>query len=134
MKCLLPQQKFSFQKKKQRIRKRFYGKKKLASEISPQKTWEGVIGGFITAVGLCWIFTTQIPNVSLLPITGWQSLWLGGSISFLAQVGDLLESKLKRIAQVKESGWLIPGHGGMLDRVDSVFLPLVLVYYVAIVL
>ena len=108
-----------------------WGRHKLAPLISPKKTWEGAIGGFICAIAICFILTGQVPNISFSPINAWQSLWIGGSISIVAQIGDLLESKLKRTAQVKESGWLIPGHGGVLDRVDSVFLPLVLVYYIA---
>ena len=92
------------------------GKTPLSS-ISPKKTWEGTIGGIILAVGVMWLlgFLSQS-----------SSPWLWGVIAAIAAVagtfGDLLESKLKRLANVKDSGSFMPGHGGFLDRFDSLLL------------
>ena len=96
---------------------RFFGGPKLAPFISPSKTWSGTIGGFMGAF---------ILSLTLI-------ILLYGEIDFLmlaffslmivfAQVGDLLESKVKRIFGVKDSGRLVPGHGGLIDRLDSLFL------------
>jgi phosphatidate cytidylyltransferase len=101
------------------------GKKPL-SKISPKKTWEGTIGGMI----LCVIVITLIGY-----FTGYYSVadWIVISLfcAVFGTLGDLLESKLKRMASVKDSGTLLPGHGGFLDRFDSllVAVPFVFVYY-----
>jgi phosphatidate cytidylyltransferase len=105
---------------------RLIGKHKLAPSISPGKTWEGAAGGLLAAVG------ATIGLVALLDdITAayWQAALLGAGIGIIGQVGDLAESKLKRVARVKDSGILIPGHGGLLDRLDSLVLVFPLVYY-----
>ncbi len=98
-----------------------FGKHKLAPEISPKKSWEGVWGGVGTcvAVGLLftWLFSRYVN-----PLDVWQVYLLFGLcfvVSWLAVVGDLLESMLKRNSEVKDSGQLLPGHGGVLDRVDG---------------
>lgn len=93
---------------------RRFGKNKLAPRVSPGKTWEGVIGGVVgaivvAAIGLSWF------NVPALPFMG-----LSVVVIFASIVGDLTESLFKRHAGVKDSGSLLPGHGGVLDRVDSV--------------
>lgn len=95
-----------------------WGRHKLCERISPSKTWEGAVGGVIcaTAGGILWgVF--MLPHVN--PI-----LWISVSIitPIAAILGDLWESKLKREAGVKDSGHLLPGHGGFLDRYDSVFI------------
>ena len=87
------------------------------SAISPKKTWEGTIGGIILAVAVMW---------GLGYLSQSSSAWLWAIIAFVAAVtgtiGDLLESKLKRLANVKDSGSFMPGHGGFLDRFDSLLL------------
>jgi phosphatidate cytidylyltransferase len=92
------------------------GKTPLSS-ISPKKTWEGTIGGIILAVGVMWL---------LGHVSQSSSAWLWAVIAAVAAVagtfGDLLESKLKRLANVKDSGSIMPGHGGFLDRFDSLLL------------
>lgn len=95
-----------------------WGRHKLCERISPSKTWEGAVGGVICAMagGILWgVF--MLPHVN--PI-----LWISVSVltPTAAILGDLWESKLKREAGVKDSGNLLPGHGGFLDRYDSVFL------------
>jgi phosphatidate cytidylyltransferase len=104
---------------------RSIGRHKLAPRISPGKTKEGSAGGFLAAVltgPLCKvIFFPEIPIV--------HAAALGAAIGILGQVGDLAESMLKRGADVKDSGKLLPGHGGMLDRVDSILFCAPLLYY-----
>ena len=104
---------------------RLVGRHRLAPVISPAKTWEGAVGGLLWAVGAALAL-----NIALsLSIPLWQALALGVIIGFVGQVGDLMESALKRRAEVKDSGTLLPGYGGMLDRLDSVVLTVPLVYY-----
>lgn len=100
-----------------------FGKTKLAPFISPKKTWEGSLGGF-----LCGIATSLCLHFSgVVNLTIWQSLWLGGLTSLLAQLGDLSESLLKRDMKVKDSNQL-PGLGGFLDIVDSLVFTAPLIY------
>ncbi len=95
-----------------------FGKRKLASEISPGKTWEGVFGamaGVTVYVLAVWWFGglyRQYPILSEIIVAG--LLWVGLSV-----IGDLFESAIKRQAGVKDSGALLPGHGGLLDRIDA---------------
>lgn len=93
---------------------RMFGKRPLAPSISPKKTWEGFWGGVIASMVLGWLFA---PSVGLHGLTG---IILGLAVGVLGTLGDLTESRLKRHFQVKDSGDLIPGHGGILDRFDSV--------------
>ncbi|MBI2855761.1 MAG: CDP-archaeol synthase, partial [Chloroflexi bacterium] len=104
---------------------RSLGRRAMAPTISPGKTWEGAVGGFLTGAGAVVALATFLD----LPISLWQGAVLGVLVGTLAQVGDLVESIIKRTAGVKDSGGLIPGHGGMLDRLDSVVFVLVVVYY-----
>jgi phosphatidate cytidylyltransferase len=107
---------------------RTWGRKKLAPAISPGKTVEGgigAIGGSIAgALFFKFFFLPQLP--------AFQALALAVGVSILGQMGDLFESLLKRSAQVKDSGKMIPGHGGLLDRIDSVLFAGPLVYYFAL--
>ncbi len=106
---------------------RALGRHRMAPRISPGKTWEGAVGGLAGGIGaatlLVWIFDLPL-ELALAPL-------LGLGVSLVAQVGDLFESAIKRAADAKEAGRLLPGHGGVLDRLDSVVLTLVLVYHVA---
>lgn len=94
---------------------KLFGKHKLAPKVSPGKTWEGFIGGLLTSAVLSWLFSTFAPlDVPL------GTLLLCSIVAALASVlGDLTESMFKREAGIKDSGNLIPGHGGILDRIDS---------------
>ena len=108
---------------------RLVGRRPMAPRISPGKTWEGAAGGFAGGVGA----TVGLVALLGLPFTAWATVALGAGITVAAQVGDLAESRLKRLAGVKDAGVLIPGHGGLLDRMDSLVLVFPLVYYVAMV-
>jgi len=109
---------------------RTLGKHRLAPRISPGKTWEGAIAGVFGAIIVSLLFTISTPLQ--LPLTYWQTILLGLLVSVFGQLGDLVESLLKRNMGVKESGNLIPGHGGVLDRIDSVVFAGIVVYYYAL--
>jgi len=108
---------------------RLWGSHSLASAISPGKTWEGAIGGFLGAIAAALILIAILPSLS---IPYWQGIVLGALVGIFAQLGDLSESMLKRSAGVKDAGKLIPGHGGILDRLDSIVFTVVVVYYYVI--
>ncbi|MBT9560433.1 MAG: phosphatidate cytidylyltransferase [Myxococcales bacterium] len=94
---------------------KFLGKHKLYEKISPKKTWEGAVGGAVASVG-GFVLISTLGNLSYsLPV----AIGLGFACGVVEQVGDLVESLFKRAAGVKDSGSILPGHGGMLDRVDG---------------
>ena len=101
------------------------GKRPLAPKVSPGKTWEGAIGGFLAAVAAALVAAWALGIDVSVPVI----VALGALMGVVGQTGDLFESKLKRLAGVKESGRLLPGHGGVLDRLDSIVFNLALVYY-----
>lgn len=99
----------------------FFGHTKLAPQLSPKKSWEGVWGGLATCMVLGIIFIWLLDRY-LMPLDAVQLLILlvlSVAVSFFGVVGDLLESMLKRNCDIKDSGAILPGHGGLLDRVDS---------------
>lgn len=101
------------------------GRRKMWPSVSPAKTWEGALGGFLAAVAAGAAFAPWLSG-GLGPGGG---AFVGGAASVAAQLGDLIESRLKRRAGVKDSGRLIPGHGGLLDRLDSLLFAAPVVYY-----
>jgi len=105
---------------------RAFGRHRLAPGISPRKTWEGAIGGGFGAIIISLLFL--LPTPLNLPLSYGQAILLGLLVSIFGQFGDLAESLLKRNMGVKESGRLIPGHGGFLDRMDSLVFAGVIVY------
>ena len=107
---------------------RAIGRTPLAPSVSPNKTREGAIAGLVGAV------FASVLAVNLLDIDAiiWEALILGLIIGTFAQFGDLVESSMKRKAGVKDSGILMPGHGGILDRIDSIVFTLPAVYYFVI--
>ena len=105
---------------------RVLGRHRLAPRISPHKSWEGTIGGLLGAVAVSLLFTLSTPFQITLSIG--QGVVLALLVSIFGQIGDLAESLLKRNTGVKESGASIPGHGGFLDRMDSVVFAGVTVY------
>ena len=108
---------------------RAFGKHKLYEKVSPKKTWEGFAGGAIGAVASLFITRALFPD-AFGHFTTLDLLFIGVPAAALAPAGDLAESLLKRNYGVKDSGNTIPGHGGVLDRVDALFFvaPWVLLY------
>jgi len=119
---------------------RAWGRHKMASGISPGKTWEGAIGsvaGSLMAAGvLLWLSSAlQARDYALLSYADetWYWLLLAVVVNVAAQVGDLAESALKRSAGVKDSGSLLPGHGGILDRIDALLLAAPVLWYAQVI-
>src|SRR4030043_804670 len=108
----------------------FFGRHKLYPKISPNKTFEGLagamVGSIVVALAFSWLF---IPNLK-----PGSCILLAIGLTILGQLGDFTESMVKRSAQVKDSGTLIPGHGGMLDRIDSFLFSAPFLYYVLLYL
>lgn len=100
------------------------GKHKLAPAVSPKKTWEGSIGGAVGAVGVAVALKFTLIDFLAWPHTVVLALICG----IISQLGDLAESRFKRAAGVKDSGTILPGHGGVLDRFDAMILAAPLVY------
>ena len=105
---------------------KFFGKHKMAPKISPKKTWEGFAGGVILTIILGFFIEKFHPDL--------RGNWIivGFLVSVFAPLGDLVESQLKRTFAVKDSGNIIPGHGGILDRLDSfiICVPVVYLYFI----
>ncbi|KRL04271.1 phosphatidate cytidylyltransferase [Liquorilactobacillus oeni] len=107
---------------------RKFGKNKLAPHISPNKTWEGSIGGVIVALIVGIIFNLYFPQkFSLVPM-----IFISLILAVVAQLGDLVESALKRYYGVKDSGKILPGHGGILDRFDSLLFVLPFAHFMGL--
>jgi len=102
---------------------RAIGKSPLAPQLSPKKTWEGAIAGMAAALLVGWLLSTRI-NVPAPVVLGLAAV---GNVA--GQAGDLLESAFKRSAGVKDSGTILPGHGGVLDRIDALILTIPVVWY-----
>ena len=96
-----------------------FGKHKLAPSISPGKTWEGWAGGFLLTLAVGWALQWLLPELPLA-----HRLVAAGVVAVFAPLGDLAESMLKRSVGVKDSGSILPGHGGLLDRFDAFLLVL----------
>ena len=105
------------------------GRTKLFERISPKKTWEGTIGGIICTQGIAYIISIYFTELTMIQ---WMIIAL--IISVFGTLGDLVESMFKRSLGVKDSGNILPGHGGILDRFDAVLLcsPFVVVYLMLI--
>jgi phosphatidate cytidylyltransferase len=105
---------------------RHFGRHKLAPRISPAKTWEGAIGGLVLSITAALLLT-----VKPLGVPWYLAILLGILLGVAAVLGDLAESLIKRQTQVKDSGQIMPGHGGMLDRLDSLIFAVIVVYVFA---
>jgi phosphatidate cytidylyltransferase len=110
---------------------RLFGRHKLAAIMSPGKTWEGFVVGFAASV-LVVFFALYQDRDQFLEI--WETLVLGAVIAVAGTIGDLFESAVKRDMQVKDSGRLLGGHGGVLDRIDSLLFASVAGYYTIVAL
>jgi phosphatidate cytidylyltransferase len=107
---------------------RWLGRRRLIDHISPSKTVEGLVGGLLAATVAAGV------GAWLIGLDAWQPLLIGPIVGLAAQAGDLAESMIKRAAGRKESGFLVPGHGGVLDRIDSfLFAAPVLVGYALLI-
>jgi phosphatidate cytidylyltransferase len=105
-----------------------WGKRKLSPLLSPKKTVEGAVGGLIASV-----LAGCACKVLFFPaLTGVQAFWIAAVLSVSGQLGDLVESLIKRSYGIKDSGRILPGHGGILDRIDSLLLAGAVGYYLAI--
>jgi phosphatidate cytidylyltransferase len=102
---------------------RAMGKHPLAPHISPKKTWEGAVGSMIGSLLVAWAFSYWIR----IPLGHLVAMAVIGNVA--GQMGDLLESAYKRSAGVKDSGGLLPGHGGVLDRIDALILCIPVIWY-----
>lgn len=117
------------------------GRHRFMTWISPRKSWEGAAGGLLLCFVITLIARNPLPGIGAplatvlgwapLPIPLWHVPFLALAVACAAQLGDLAESMIKREAGAKDASELIPGHGGMLDRVDSLLFTVVLVYYYA---
>jgi len=104
------------------------GKRKLYHAVSPNKSIEGGLGGLAGSV-----FAIMVVKFTFLPVLGFfDAVSIGLLLGVMGQLGDLFESLLKRACQVKDSGNMIPGHGGVLDRLDSLLFAFPVVYYIAL--
>ena len=119
---------------------RSFGRRKLAPRLSPGKTWEGsiasVLGSVLAAMAVVYAGERLAARGStLLHITEpvWESLLLAILLNVAAQIGDLLESAIKRGAGVKDSGTMLPGHGGILDRIDALLLAAPVLWYALLI-
>ena len=113
-----------------------FGRHKLAPVVSPKKTWEGSAGGLLFSIaGMSILYFLnrrfEWPWLPEWPL--WQYAITGALLSVAAQIGDLFESALKRDAEVKDSGALFPGHGGVLDRCDGFLFAAPVLYYMALI-
>ncbi|HEX2049573.1 MAG TPA: CDP-archaeol synthase [Actinomycetota bacterium] len=107
-----------------------FGRRKLAPSISPGKSWEGFAAGLV-----CALAAGTVAGLLLDQLTAWDGVAVGALVGVLAPVGDLAESLAKRELGIKDSGRLLPGHGGFLDRIDAIVFcaPIVLLYLRAVV-
>ena len=100
-----------------------FGKNKLCPKISPNKSWEGAIAGFLGCIAVVWYMGTNVFFVKSINL-----IIFGVLIGLFAPLGDLAESQIKRFSDVKDSGSFFPGHGGVLDRLDSLLFVIPAVY------
>ncbi len=120
---------------------RMWGRRKMAPSLSPNKTWAGAIGsvaGSVAVTGLLLAVSNLLAQwnfarLSFADEAWWYWLALAAVVNVAAQVGDLTESALKRSAGVKDSGSLLPGHGGMLDRIDALLLAAPVLWYAQVI-
>jgi phosphatidate cytidylyltransferase len=103
---------------------KLFGRHKLRSNISPKKTWEGALGALAVSMALPWAFRSTLPHFGVAPL-----LWTGLIVGVGGQLGDLSISVIKRDVGIKDMGATIPGHGGILDRIDSLIYTVPLFFH-----
>jgi phosphatidate cytidylyltransferase len=102
-----------------------FGRHRLFERISPKKSWEGLLGGVITAIATAWILNAIFPQYNIVLL-----IVMAIVVVISGTLGDLVESMIKRSIGVKDSGRFMPGHGGLLDRFDSILLASPVIYFV----
>jgi len=115
-----------------------FGRRKLAPRLSPGKTWAGSIASIVASIGFGlgvfylgqYLATTRDFTGLHIAMPAWQIVLLAAILNVAAQLGDLLESAIKRGAGVKDSGTMLPGHGGILDRIDALLLAAPMLWYI----
>jgi phosphatidate cytidylyltransferase len=116
---------------------RSFGRTKLAPRISPNKTWEGAVASLLASVVAMAIavgtLSSYLPQTFLMSRGTLSGLVIVVALNIAAQLGDLMESAIKRGAGVKDSGTVLPGHGGILDRIDAMLLALPLLWYALVI-
>ncbi len=108
---------------------KFFGRQKLAPQVSPNKTLEGAFGGLGFAVFIVSVTTYSLEAISNLRIDIYDTILFSILVASAAQLGDLFESLIKRWAGVKDAGFFLPGHGGALDRIDGMLFAVPITYY-----
>lgn len=108
---------------------KYWGKTPLAPELSPNKTFEGLVGGVLASVFIALVVVSRIG-----PWDAGKAFWLGVVVAIAAPLGDLCESMIKRDLGVKDMGKLLPGHGGVLDRIDALLFVIPAIYYLCVLL
>ncbi|MDV6234697.1 phosphatidate cytidylyltransferase [Leptospira ellisii] len=110
---------------------RWFGRHPAGLAISPKKTWEGYATGIVTAIASVFLFNAIWENTTgtSASVRGLEVFLISAILSLVSVIGDLLESAMKRDAKIKDSGSLIPGHGGMLDLADALLITIPVLYY-----
>jgi phosphatidate cytidylyltransferase len=110
---------------------RALGRRKLIPSVSPGKTVAGAVGALIASIVMSWLYARYaLPHFARLSMLPWQAILFGAVLSVAIQIGDLAESLIKRDAKVKDSSHIIPGHGGVLDRLDSLLFAIPVAYLI----
>lgn len=110
---------------------RALGRRKLIPSVSPGKTIAGAVGALVASVVVSWLYARYVlPPFAKLSVLTWPAIWFGAVMSIAVQIGDLAESLIKRDGGVKDSSHIIPGHGGMLDRLDSLLFAIPVAYLI----
>lgn len=118
---------------------RFLGKHKLIPHVSPNKTVEGSVGGVVGAMVICIVYLLIVKNVFDTNMLQWSNVVVEGAVyglvgGALSQLGDLIASAIKRDTGIKDFGWIFPGHGGFMDRFDSVMFIAPIMYILPMVI
>ena len=108
------------------------GTRPMAPEVSPNKTWEGIVGGGLVSIAVSVLVLGFVPGVA--PWDGGKAFWLGLTVAVVAPLGDLCQSMIKRDLGLKDTGTILPGHGGVLDRFDAMLFVLPATYYLVRIL